>query len=84
MLGQAQETAPLHSNSFPMPLMEDQESHNSEDAHDPPFDDLTKHQAYCLFISHTLSMWNSRMYEFSVVRFLQHYFRARKPRNVGP
>ena len=70
MLGQAHETEPSSADSFAMPLTEDQESHNIEDAHDPPLDSLTKRQAYCLFISHTLSMWNSRMYEFGVVSLL--------------
>ncbi len=30
-------------------------------------DGLNRRQAYCLYISHFLSMWNSRMYEFGVV-----------------
>ena len=31
-------------------------------------DDVTSGQVYCLYVSHSLSMWNSRMYEFAVVR----------------
>lgn len=31
-------------------------------------DDLTRKQAWCLYLSHFLSMWNSRMYEWAVVR----------------
>ena len=31
-------------------------------------DELTRKQAWCLYLSHTLSMWNSRMYEFAAVR----------------
>ena len=49
--------------------MENQTSHDSEGDGDASFETLTKRQAYCLFMSHTLSMWNSRMYEFGVVRF---------------
>ena len=30
-------------------------------------DDLTKGQAWCLFLSHFLSMWNSRTYEYGEV-----------------
>ena len=51
--------------------MENQESHDGEGDDDVLFDILTKRQAYCLFMSHTLSMWNSRMYEFGVVRFFR-------------
>lgn len=29
--------------------------------------DVTSRQAYRLYVSHSLSMWNSRMYEFAVV-----------------
>lgn len=29
--------------------------------------DMTSGQAYCLYLSHFLSMWNSRMYEFGAV-----------------
>lgn len=31
-------------------------------------DDLTQKQAWCLYLSHFLSMWNSRMYEWAVVK----------------
>ena len=44
-----------------------QESHNSQEEEGDDAS-LTTRQAYCLFISHFLSMWNSRMYEFAVVR----------------
>lgn len=33
-------------------------------------DELDSTQAYCLYVSHLLSMWNSRMYEFGVVSWL--------------
>lgn len=82
MLGQAQETVGLPWASFAMPLMENQESHDSKDGLDTHFDSLTKRQAYCLFISHILSMWNSRTYEFGVVRDLECFFRSRKPSHV--
>ena len=42
-----------------------QESGNGQEGRDAS---LTTRQAYYLFISHFLSMWNSRMYEFAVVR----------------
>ena len=77
MLGQAQETLALAWGSLAMPIMEHQESHNSEEGQDIHFDGLTKRQAYCLFISHILSMSNSRMYEFGAVRVLQCFFRVR-------
>ena len=34
-------------------------------------DELTRKQAWCLYLSHFLSMWNSRMYEFAAVRPLR-------------
>ena len=69
MSGQAQEVMALNWGSSAMPQMDSQESHDSEGDDVVLFDVLTKRQAYCLFMSHTLSMWNSRMYEFGVVRF---------------
>lgn len=74
MLGQAQETVALPWVSSAMPMMEHHESHKSEEGHDAHFDSLTKRQAYCLFTSHILSMWNSRMYEFGVILFIQASF----------
>lgn len=53
-----------------MAKTEHRESHDSEEAHDARFDSLTTRQAYCLFLSHALSMSNSRMYEFGVVSIL--------------
>ena len=32
-------------------------------------DEVTRGQAWCLYLSHFLSMWNSRMYEFGAVSF---------------
>lgn len=83
MLGQAQQTLALPWASLAMPMMAHQESYNSEEGQDPYFDSLTKRQAYCLFVSHILSMWNSRMYEFGVVRVLRCFFRARRPSHEG-
>lgn len=40
---------------------------NVDDDH---FDEVTTGQAYCLYLSHFLSMWNSRMYEFGAVSIL--------------
>ena len=38
---------------------------NDRNAHSHEF---TTRQAYLLYASHSLSMWNSRMYEYGVVR----------------
>lgn len=84
MLGrEAQESDAVSQDSFAMPSMELQDSHSSEEGLDPSLDDLTKRQAYCLFISHMLSMWNSRMYEFGVVRTLERFLSAKNPRHAG-
>lgn len=83
MLGQAQENVALPRVTSPMPMMEYQESHDGEEAHDAYSNSLTKRQAYCLFISHILSMWNSRMYEFGVVRVLHCFFGAREQSHFG-
>lgn len=69
MLGETQELIALIPGSYAIPQIESQESHDSERDRDAYFDTLTKRQAYYLFMSHTLSMWNSRTYEFAVVRF---------------
>lgn len=37
-----------------------------------PSDEVTRSQAYCLYLSHLLSTWNSRMYEFGVVSKFQN------------
>lgn len=82
MLGHAQEPLSIPWASPALPIMDRRGSHSGEEGHDVPFDNLTKGQAYCLFISHTLSMWNSRMYEFSVVRVLGVILKAVKPSAV--
>lgn len=61
-----------------MPTVHHQERCNGQETHDAR---LTKRQAYFLFVSHILYMWNSRMYEFAVVRLLQYSFRVRKLSN---
>ena len=48
--------------------VEELDSDTNDGGHGTPFDELTNRQAYCLYVSHSLSMWNSRMYEYSVVR----------------
>lgn len=52
-----------------VPVKEDDDDGGSEtgSSHVAYADDVTSGQAYCIFISHMLSMWNSRMYEFAVV-----------------
>ncbi|MCJ1354667.1 MAG: hypothetical protein MMC33_004656 [Icmadophila ericetorum] len=40
----------------------------------PQVDALAKREAWYLYISHFLSMWNSRMYEFAVILFIQAAF----------
>ncbi|KAL8825515.1 MAG: hypothetical protein Q9191_004372 [Dirinaria sp. TL-2023a] len=47
----------------------DDDGLSDENTHD---DEFTKRQAYFLYISHSLSMWNSRMYEYGVVKRLNH------------
>lgn len=83
MLGQGQETLASPGDSSAVPVLEHEESHNSEGGHDAHFHGLTKRQAYCLFVSHTLSVWSSRMYEFGVVKVFKCFFVARKPSLVG-
>ncbi|KIX94121.1 uncharacterized protein Z520_10147 [Fonsecaea multimorphosa CBS 102226] len=48
-----------------------------EHAHD---DDLTRAKAWCLYLSHFLSMWNSRTYEYAAILFIQAAF----PGNLLP
>lgn len=48
----------------------EEEGETLDGSHDARIDDVTSRQAYCLYVSHALSMWNSRMYEFAVVRSL--------------
>ena len=48
----------------------EEEGENSDGSHDARLDDVTSRQAYYLYVSHALSMWNSRTYEFAVVRSL--------------
>ena len=35
-------------------------------------DEVTNRQAWCLYLSHFLSMWNSRTYEFGAVSTFLH------------
>ncbi len=51
------------------PMEEEDDGGNVVKSHDARVDDVTSRQAYCLYVSHALSMWNSRMYEFAMVRF---------------
>ena len=66
----------LPSMTAAMFVMDRQQSRSSEEAHHAHSDELTKRQAYYLFMSHTLCMWNSRMFEFGVVR-AHCFFKAR-------
>ncbi|KAJ9602313.1 hypothetical protein H2200_013168 [Cladophialophora chaetospira] len=50
-------------------LAEDTTKHGL--AHD---DELTQGQAWCLYLSHFLSMWNSRTYEYGAIVFIQAAF----------
>lgn len=45
---------------------------DDQDVRDVNTDVLTKYQACCLYASHSLSMWDSRMYEFAVVSHASH------------
>ena len=77
MLGNAQSVDFPPISFAPVPV-DELDSESDDDGHDTPFDELTSRQAYCLYVSHSLSMWNSRMYEFSVVRLLPSFFDIRK------
>ena len=46
---------------------EDDGGYDTSDGHEEASDDLTSRQARYLYVSHSLSMWTSRMYEFAVV-----------------
>ena len=72
MLGNAQSVDSPAISFAPVPV--DELDSDSDDAGH----DMTSRQAYCLYVSHSLSMWNSRMYEFSVVRLLPSFFDIRK------
>ena len=50
------------------PSAMDSMTHAGDDL-EPLDDNLTKSQAWCLFFSHFLSMWNSRMYEYGAVGY---------------
>ena len=69
MLDNAQSANLSLINFAPVPVNEI-DSSIDDDGHDTPFDEFTGRQAYRLYVSHSLSMWNSRMYEFGVVRHL--------------
>lgn len=47
-----------------------QDDYHIEDELEPWKDPITRYQAWCLYASHALSMWNSRTYEFAAVRIL--------------
>ncbi|KAL2037969.1 hypothetical protein N7G274_009188 [Stereocaulon virgatum] len=55
-------------------LVNEIDSSVDDEGHDTPFEKFTGRQAYRLYVSHSLSMWNSRMYEFSVILFIQAAF----------
>lgn len=53
------------------PFLSTSSPESEEDkVHDDHADEVTAGQAYCLYLSHFLSMWNSRMYEFGAVSIL--------------
>ena len=62
-------TSPFNSSSMSVEEEEDDDGGGSDigSSHAAHADDVTSGQAYCLYVSHSLSMWNSRMYEFAVV-----------------
>lgn len=59
----AGEYQPVNSSPINLPSEELREN-GTDQAHS---DAVTRAQAWCLYLSHFLSMWNSRMYEFSAV-----------------
>ena len=50
-------------------LDDDRQEEDGEGGEDEVGDEVTRGQAWCLYLSHFLSMWNSRMYEFGAVSF---------------
>ena len=46
---------------------QDRPAADDDDTQPTQLDELTSVQAYYLYVSHFLSMWNSRMYEFGAV-----------------
>ena len=63
------DSSPWEPSAVELPLGDAHErSETSTDQDASAHDDLTSHQAYYLYVSHFLSMWDSRMYEFAVVR----------------
>jgi len=69
MLGNALGRSPSSFNLSAAPMEEEDDGETVVGSHDARVDDVTRRQAYCLYVSHALSMWNSRMYEFAVVRY---------------
>ena len=75
MLGNIQgiTTLPLAASIVPTEVEEEDggrsDAGNTQGAYT---DDVTSRQAYRLYVSHSLSMWNSRMYEFAVVSIKIH------------
>ncbi|MCJ1270058.1 hypothetical protein MMC22_009952 [Lobaria immixta] len=75
---------------MPSSSLEDEQRQPSEPFHtsstvdlpelDALDDELTKGQAWCLYLSHFLSMWNSRTYEYGAILFIQAAF----PGNLLP
>lgn len=51
--------------AHPHQSIEQNASHDTDD-------DVTRGQAWCLYCSHFLSMWNSRIYEFGAVSRTTH------------
>lgn len=64
----------LSTTEVEEPWRRRQRESQDRDAREVNSDVLTKTQAYCLYASHTLSMWDSRMYEFAVVSCANHLF----------
>ena len=57
------EHSPIDYSSFESPRVR----HRTEDVDHAVSDEVTRGEAWCLYLSHFLSMWNSRMYEFGAV-----------------
>ena len=69
---------PLAFSTVPAAEEDDDSGSAAGSSHSAYAEDVTSGQAYCLYVSHSLSMWNSRMYEFAVVCIEIHGFNLQR------
>lgn len=70
---QGHDYSPLPDSTLSANEVDEQEHDDDQLSNrNTPHNEFTERQAYFLYTSHSLSMWNSRMYEYGVVRPLSH------------